>query len=210
LANFFSCCFVPLLDSRIMSFASTSYTAGYNWQNEKKESKWCATYDYTSRPCYYRSTVERGCKSNHLYLAECNDNDVRQRFQVHQVGINTDDDKKNALRMIRVPQKDRCWTRNQNKSLVELRPCNAESPKQQWIVDGSSKKRFELVPVTEPSDCGTYHTSSSVVFVLVLLCSGELLIFPFVQKKKNLSDATPPSQRWRSAGTVPLQGGPVT
>jgi len=59
--------------------------------------------------------------------------------------------------MIRMPKNNQCWQLDNNKNLVELQPCNADSKLQHWIAHKGAvdSKQFELLPVTQQSECGT-------------------------------------------------------
>ena len=127
---------------------------GYDWQEEYIERKWCMMWDYDGFPgtgkCWY-GLETLPCNPEEVYIAKCN-TDPRQRFNLLVLPPGASNEE---TFLIQVPNRGSCLEMKGNS--IFLRPCDLQSPLQQWkAINGSlTGRRFEVVPSTRPTHCVT-------------------------------------------------------
>lgn len=112
---------------------------GYVWQEETKERKWCAMFDYDGYPgsgkCWYGLDTMT-CSSQESYIAKCG-NENRQRFLFVDLA--------GGEILIKLGNNDNeCWERSSRA--VKIRQCDANNPLQRWFSPNGSfnGQRFEI------------------------------------------------------------------
>ncbi|CAB9509454.1 expressed unknown protein [Seminavis robusta] len=123
---------------------------GYYWQEETRERKWCAVFDYKGLPgdgrCWY-GRQRRACRPDQVYVTKCKD-EYRQYFRFVKLGSN--------LVQIKLGDgRNLCFQRVSTQ--IFLRTCDEKNKYQQWYAPNGSfdGSKFELSQHSNPRQCMT-------------------------------------------------------
>ena len=163
------------------------WQAGYLWQDDTRERKYCMTRDLNEDmdgPCW-NGIIEIPCDSNSVYIDRCDGDDERQRFVmepvssdevlIHAVYTHHDEINNNPLltndtttRTTTSPAPtatptttSRCLERRNR--FIWLRDCDKSRHEQRWFATrgGFNDAKFELSQKRMPQYCVSQGTSTS-------------------------------------------------